>query len=66
MQEEPEIERVERETMLESIKQNAEEFPIMASLLAQKMPNARQEFRERAFEAGLDVIIKGLEATLAK
>lgn len=66
MQEEPEIERTEREATLNSLKDRANEFPIMASLLAKKMSHTRTEFRENAFESGLDVIIKGLEATLAK
>lgn len=64
MQEEPEIERTEREGMLNSLKDHADEFPIMASLLANRTSNTRTAFRESAFEAGLDVIIKGLEATL--
>jgi hypothetical protein len=66
MQEEPEIESTDRQGMLDSLKNRADEFPIIASLLSNRPPNSRMEFRESAFEAGLDVIIKGLEATLAK
>ena len=66
MQEEPEIEAAERQSMLNSLKDHADEFPVLVSLLSNKPPHSRIEFRESAFEAGLDVIIKGLETTLAK